>query len=142
MNTQRISDAVRIVDVKATYGAAATGTAYFDMSKQNAVVAVVFADVVGTSLDAKVQQATDNSGTGVKDVSGLAITQITSNDEGAVIELYADSLDLANDFNHARILFTTVGATSVASCTVMTADQERTSPLVDSAKIVEIIQDA
>lgn len=142
MNTQRISDAVRVVDVKATVGAAATGTAYVSMADQDALLAIVFTDVVGTSLDAKVQQATDASGTSVKDITGLAITQITANDEGAVIEIYADSLDLENGFDHVRVLFTTVGATNVSSCTLVTADQERYSPLTDSVKIVEVIQDA
>lgn len=73
-------------------------------------MAVVLAGTLGTSatLDAKIQQATDNSGTGVKDVTGAAITQLTATDDNkqAVINLKQTELDLENDFNHIRLSIT------------------------------------
>ena len=142
MNTQRISDAIRVLDFKTVEGAATSTTAWINMADQDAILAIIQGEIVGTSLDAKLEQATDNSGTGAKDITGLAITQITTDDEGACIECYADSLDLANNFDHVRASYTTVGATTLVTATVVSCDQERYSPLADSAKIVEIIQDA
>ncbi len=142
MNTQRISDAVRVLDSVATTGAVTEVSAWINMADQDAVLALIMADVVGTSLDAKIQQATDNAGTGAKDISGLALTQITSDNEGGNIECYADSLDLDNDYDHIAVTYTSVGGTAVSSAVIVSCDQERYSPLADSAKIVEIIQDA
>ena len=81
-------------------------------------LAVVETGTLGTAatVDAKIQQASDSSGTGAKDVTGKAITQLVkaSNDnDQALINLDAGDLDTANNFNYFRLSVTVGTATSV-----------------------------
>lgn len=84
------------------------------------MMATISAGTLGTSatLDAKLQQATDSSGTGAKDITGKAITQLTQagtdSDKQAVINVNQDELDVANDFTHVAIVMTIGTATSDA----------------------------
>ena len=59
-------------------GAGTVSTAWINVVNFHAFLAVVQTGVMGAAatLDAKVQQAQDNAGTGVKDVTGKAIVQI------------------------------------------------------------------
>jgi hypothetical protein len=70
-----------------------------------AILAVLQSGALGTSdLDAKLQQAKDSSGTGAKDVTGKAITQLDAGRHRQVEQAGADQLphradlDVANDF--------------------------------------------
>jgi hypothetical protein len=64
-------------------------------------MAIVGVGVLGSSatVDAKLQQATDSSGTGVKDISGKAITQFTKvgtdDAKQTLINLKQDDLDVS-----------------------------------------------
>lgn len=81
------------------------------------MMAIVLNGTMGSSgtLDFKLQQAQDASGTGVKDITGAAITQLTDagsdSDKQAIINLRQDDLDIANDFTHVRMVLTTATAT-------------------------------
>jgi hypothetical protein len=61
-------------------------------------------------LDAKLEQATDSSGTGAKDITGGAITQLTQaggdSDKQVIIDVNGKSLDANNDFTHVRLTLT------------------------------------
>jgi hypothetical protein len=99
--------------------AGALTSAYVDMSKFNQVMAIVMAGTLGVSatLDAKIVQATDSSGTGSKDVTGKAITQLTQagtddSDKQAIINVRAEELDIDNGFSFAALTLTTAVATS------------------------------
>jgi hypothetical protein len=115
---------VGVIDPDA-YAAAAYSTAWVDMGDYNAIQAVVMAGTLGSSatLDAKLEQATDSSGTGVKDITGKAITQLTQagtdSDKQAIILLRDDELDVANAFTHARLTMTVGTATSDAGAIVL-----------------------
>lgn len=108
---------VGVIDPDA-YAAAAYSTGYIAMADWFRLMAVIMVgDMVATGLcDAKFQQATDGSGTGVKDVTGKAITQLTQagtdDNKQAVINLDQDDLDIANNFTHVRltVTLTTAGA--------------------------------
>jgi hypothetical protein len=52
---------------------------------------------------AKFQQATDASGTNAKDITGKAITQIVTANKQAEINLMAEELDIANNFNYIQL---------------------------------------
>lgn len=84
-------------------------------------LAIVFAGTLGASatLDAKIEQATDSSGTGAKDVAGKAITQMTQagtdSDKQALINVKQSDLDTANSFTHLRLTITVATASSDAS---------------------------
>ena len=80
-------------------GAATYTTGWVSMRDWHAVLAVVQAGDLGASatIDAKLEQATDGSGTGAKDVTGKAITQLTKagsdDNKQALINCRADELD-------------------------------------------------
>ncbi|PHP68188.1 hypothetical protein CSC94_05925 [Zhengella mangrovi] len=109
-------------------------------------MAIIMAGTLGTSatLDAKIEQATDSSGTGAKDVSGKAITQLTQagtdSDKQAIINLRADELDVANDFTHFRLSLTVATASSDAGAIVLGLDPAYgTASDNDAATVDEIV---
>jgi len=73
----------------------------------------------GGTVDAKLQQATDSSGTGAKDVANKAITQITANNKQALIDLRADELDANGGFSYFRLTMTIGVAASLVGAAVI-----------------------
>lgn len=124
---QKPNDQATVVGVinPDAYGAAAYSTAWVDLRKYGALQAIVMAGTLGSSatLDAKLEQASDSSGTGAKDITGKAITQLTQagtdSDKEAIILLRDDELDVANAFTHARLTMTVGTATSDAGAIVL-----------------------
>jgi hypothetical protein len=109
--------------------------------------AIVMAGTLGSSatVDAKLEQATDSSGTGAKDISGKAITQMTQagtdqSDTQAVINAKPDELDIANDFTHFRLSVTVGTATSDLGAFVVGVNP-RNAPASDTdlASVGEIV---
>lgn len=98
---------------------------WIPMSLFGAIQAIILAGALGTSatLDAKLEQATDYSGTGAKDVTGKAITQLTEagGDSGkhVIINCRADELDVNNNFNHVRLSMTVAVASSDSAALVL-----------------------
>lgn len=103
----------------------ATGTytsGWINAADFDRYMATVEAGDLGTSatLDAKLEQAQDGSGTGAKDISGTDITQLTEaggdSNKQAVINLNpAGDMDTANEFTHFRLSMTVGTAASDAS---------------------------
>lgn len=79
-----------------------------------AMVEVADTGLTAGTVNAKLTQASDSDGTGAKDITGKAITQIggssPSEDKVALITLRADELDLANSFTHFRLSITVADA--------------------------------
>lgn len=72
----------------------------------------------GATIDAKLQQAQDVGGTGVKDITGKAITQIvkaTGDNKQAMINLRVQELDTNNAFSYVRLSITVGTAASLVS---------------------------
>ena len=95
------------------------------------------------TLDAKLQQASDSGGTGVKDITGKAITQLVkaSNDNNeAMINLRSDELDVNGGFCYFRLSVTVGTAASLYSAIVLgfTARDYPASALND-ASVVQIV---
>jgi len=117
---ERASDRAPLVGVidPDAYAANTYTTDWIDMSKFSQIMATVFAGDLGSSatVDAKLQQATDGSGTGAKDVAGKAITQLTQagtdSNKQVVMLCRADELDVTNRFTHVRLSVTVGTATS------------------------------
>lgn len=130
MNTNaKINDQLRVVGAidPDAYTAATYTTGWIAMASYGAIMAVVMAGDLGSSatLDAKLEQASDGSGTGAKDISGKTITQLTQagtdSNKQAIIECRADELDVANSFTHVRLSMTVATATSDAGAIVFGA---------------------
>lgn len=108
------------------YSAGTYTTGWVDASEFDRFLAVVQAGALGSSatLDAKLEEATDASGTGAQDISGKAITQITKaspdgSDQQALIDLKQTELDLADNYTHFRLSITVGTATSDAGGVVL-----------------------
>jgi len=105
--------------------AATHSTGWISMSNFQALLAIIMAGTLGRSakLNAKLQQATSASGTGAKDIPGAAITELTQagsdNDKQAIIECWAENLDLANNFTYVRLSMTVAVATSDCGAVVL-----------------------
>ena len=104
------------------YTPGAQNSDYVDMADFESLMAILmlgaWADT-GTTADFKLQQATSSGGAGVKDITGKAITQIASGspaagDKQAIINVRADELDLANDFQFVRAVATVADSSSPA----------------------------
>ena len=110
---------------------------YMSMADFESAMAIIMAGTLGASatLDAKLVQATDSSGTGVKDITGKAITQLTQagtdSDKQAIINCRAEELDIANDFNHIAISLTVATATSDVSA-ILLGLNARVNPASDN----------
>lgn len=120
---------------------------YVDASEFANFAAVIMAGTLGASatVDAKLVQATDGSGTDVKDITGKAITQLTQaspddSDKQAIINLKPEELDLANSFTHFALSLTVAVATSDVGAIVLGLDP-RHGPASDNdlASVAEIV---
>lgn len=107
------------------YTAATYVSDYADMSLFDSVMAIIKAGTLGASatLDAKLVQATDSSGTGAKDIAGKAITQLTQAgtdaDKQAIINCFASELDINNGYRYVAISMTVATATSDADAVLL-----------------------
>ena len=118
-------------------GAATYTTGWIDAGSFCSGKAIITAGTVGTSCDAKLIQATDSSGTGSKDVTIAAITQLVAAGTAEIV-FNAQSLDTANDFTHVNLSITTVGATSVVAG-IVEGVNARYAPLTADAEVDEIV---
>lgn len=100
-------------------------TSWISAANYTNFLAVVQAGVLGASatLDAKIEQATDSSGTGAKDVTGKAITQLTKagsdDSKQALIAFRQADLDIANDYTHVRLSVTVATAASLTAALLL-----------------------
>lgn len=95
------------------------------------------------TVNFKVEQATDSSGTGVKDISpAKEITQLTQagtdSDKQVQVNINANELDVDNGFNHVRGSLT-VAVASVDSAVVALGFDARRSDTADLATVDEIV---
>jgi hypothetical protein len=110
---------VGIIDADA-YAAGAVSTGWIAAKNFDQFLAIVaVGDMVATStVDGKLEQATDGAGTGAKDITGKAITQFTAagtdSNKQALINLRPEELDIANNFTHFRLTMTVATAASDA----------------------------
>lgn len=141
------SDQQRVVGVidPDAYAADTYTTGWISMVDYRQIQAIVMAGDLGASatLDAKLEQAQDGSGTGAKDVAGKAITQLTQagtdSNKQAVINCRDDELDVDNDFTHVRLSLTVGTATSDAGAIVL-ATGARYGVGADLASVDEIVR--
>lgn len=114
--SQRVS-IVGAVDPQSSSTAKSSG--WIDASNFHNYMAVIAIGAFGASgtVDAKLEQATDNSGTGAKDVTGKSITQLTDagsdDNKQVLINLKQEELDFANDFQFFRLTITPATAATL-----------------------------
>lgn len=131
-----------VIDPDAT-AAGAVSSGWVSMVDFDNIMAVAMAGTLGTSatLDAKLEQATNSSGAGVKDITGKAITQLvkaTDDDKQAIINCRAEELDVENSFTHVRLTITVGTATSDAGGFIVGMNG-RYQPVADAATVAEVV---
>lgn len=100
-------------------GSATTG--WINAGNFQKLLALIQVGAFGASatVDAKIQQATDSSGTGAKAIgSGRAITQALAaggNNKAFTIDLDCQELDVANGFNYVQVTITVGTAATLTS---------------------------
>ena len=108
----------------ASVAAGTVTTGWVSAANHHNLLAVIQTGVLGASatLDAKLQQAIDSSGTSAKDISGKAITQIvkaSGDNKQALINLRPDEMDTTNGFAFVRLSITVGTAASLASAQLL-----------------------
>ena len=108
----------------ASQSAGPATTGWVSVANHHGLLAVVQTGVLGTlaTVDAKLQQATDSSGAGAKDVAGRAITQIvkaTGDNKQALINLKPEELDTLNGFGFVRVALTVGVAASITGAQLL-----------------------
>jgi hypothetical protein len=128
--TDRIA-VLAVLDPKSQAAATVT-TGWVPVASWDAILAVLQAGALGASatIDAKLQQASDSSGTGAKDVTGKAITQLTQagtdkSNKQVVINCRTEDLDVANNFSHVRLSVTVATAASLMSAVLIGVGNRR-----------------
>lgn len=135
---------VAVIDPDANAAGALTSS-WVDMSQYRSVMAILQSGTLGTSgtLDFKLQQATDSSGTGNKDITGKAITQFvkaSNDDDQAIINCKSEELDVQNDFAFVAMVHTMAVATGDSSAIMLGFDPvHHPANLNDLASVQEII---
>lgn len=149
MKTKRPTDHIAVggvIDPEAQ-GAGTVTSGWLSLADFHTAMAIIAVGEMASSstVDAKLEQASDSSGTGAKDITGKAITQITQagtdqSDTQAIIEVDGDDLDVDNDFTHVRLSITVAAAASDIFGILLGLDP-RYGPASDSdlASVGEII---
>lgn len=141
--SEQLSLLATIDPVSQAAGTVSSG--WVSVANFHALLAVVQTGVLGASatLDAKLQQAQDSSGTGVKDVTGKAIVQIvkaTGDNKQALINVLPEDLDNANGFAYVRLSLTIgVAASLVAAKLLGVNPRYATADALNQAAVVQII---
>ena len=123
---QKISEGLAVLATydPASVAASTVTTGWVDQSVFFYVLALIQTGVLGAgaTVDAKLQQATDNAGTGAKDVTGKAITQIvkaTGDNKQAMISMKEADLDTEGGFRFIRLSITVGVAASQLSAALI-----------------------
>ncbi len=122
--------------------AGSVSTGWVNTGNFERLMALVQTGVLGTSatVDAKIQQASDASGTGAKDVTGKAITQIvkaTGDNRQAMINLRPEELDTNNGYEYIRVTLT-VGTAASLVCLNLLGSVAKEAP-VSQSLVAEIV---
>ena len=125
---QKVSEGLAILATidPVSQAAGTVNTGWVDQSVFFNVMALIQTGVLGASatVDAKLQQATDSSGTGLKDVTGKAIAQIvkaSGDNKQALINLKESDLDTEGGFRYVRLSITVGTAASLVGASLMGA---------------------
>lgn len=124
-------------------GAATTG--WISAAEHHALLAIVQTGVLGTgaTVDAKLQQALDATGTSAKDITGKAIAQIvkaSGDNKQALINVKPEELDTLGGFGFVRLSVTVGVAASQTAAQVLGINaRELPASTANQAAVVQIV---
>ena len=125
-SNQKMSESLAVLATidPISQGAGTVTTGWVNAGNLQNLLAVIQTGIMGASatVDAKLQQATDSGGTGVKDVTGKAIVQIlkaAGDNKQALLNAHTQDLDVSNGFNYVRLSITVGTAASLISAALL-----------------------
>ncbi len=124
-------------------GAATTG--WISVADHHTLLAIVQTGVLGTgaTVDAKLQQALDVTGTGAKDIAGKAIAQIvkaSGDNKQALINVKPEELDTVGGFGFVRLSVTVAVAASQTAAQVLGINpRELPAQTANQSAVVQIV---
>lgn len=124
-------------------GTATTG--WISVANHHGLLAIVQTGALGTgaTVDAKLQQAQDASGTGAKDITGKAISQIvkaSGDNKQALINVKPEDLDTVSGFGFVRLSVTVGVAASQTAAQVLGINaRELPASTANQAAVVQVV---
>lgn len=125
----RPSDRVAVLGVIDPQSATtAKSTGWVDAGLYESLLAVVKVGVLGsgTTVNAKLEQATSAAGAGAKDITGKAVTQLTQagtdDSKQVLINLKSEDLDVNNRFQFVRLTVTPATSTALLDAILLGLD--------------------
>jgi hypothetical protein len=98
---------------------------------------------VGATVDAKLQQATDTTGTGAKDIDGTAIQQLADgigDNAQVLINLCGEDLDVNAGFAYVRLALTVAGAAANTAALLLGVNARREpADQFNQAAVAEVV---
>lgn len=129
-NTELLQEILNpLAQINPSSTSATQNSSYVSMASRHHIAALIFVGTIAATgtLDIKLQQAKDSSGTSVKDITGKALTQLTNADSPVtkplIIEVRADELDVAGGFTHVRLVVAAATAASLVGAALFGVDQ-------------------
>lgn len=126
MNNVKLSEQLAVMATldPASVAAGTVVSAWVSMANVQSLMALIQTGVLGASatVDAKLRQATDSSGTDAKDITGKVITQIvkaSGDNVQALVECRADDLDVNNGFGFVALSVTVGTAASIVGASLI-----------------------
>lgn len=144
MNGQASEYCALLAAVDPQSSSTAKSSSYVSIAKFHKIGALIHVGAItsGGTVNAKLEQASSSGGTGVKDITGKAITQLadTESNKQYWINLDPSELDLANGFTFVRLTITPATQASLIAGSLFGFDP-RFAPASDSdaATMSEII---
>ncbi len=129
----------------ASQSAGTVSTGWISVANHHGLLAVLQTGVLGTgaTVNAKLQQATDGSGAGAKDIEGKAITQIvkaSGDNKQVLINARPEELDTVNGFGFVRLSVTVGVAASLVAAQVLGVNpRELPAHTANQAAVVQIV---
>lgn len=144
---QKVSEGLALVDVFDPVSQAAatiTTPTWIPVANYHRFMAKIATGVMQatSTVDAKVRQAQDAAGTGAKDITGKAITQLlaaASSNKQVLINFMADDLDQANGFGFVQVSLTVAVAASIVGIDLYALPRFETADQFNKASVAQII---
>lgn len=116
-------------------------TGWIPATNFHSILAVIQAGVLGAAatLDAKIQQAQDATGTGAKDLKSITqIVKTTGDNTTALIDVRGDDLDANNNYAFLQLSLT-VGVAASQAGALLLGGNGRYEPVPQAASVAQVV---
>jgi len=131
---------VGVIDPQTVNNTSVTST-WVDMQMFDEVMFVVSVGTTDVTVDAKLREATSDTGTGAQDLSGKAITQLSGTDDDKQVVIRVKSDELSSGYRYVACVVTAGNATGADVSCVALGSGCRYGPATDYdlASVAEIV---